>query len=50
MEIIDRNALYNKVLWRVMPLPFLYFFFNGLDRNNIGFAGLTMNAELGITS
>ena len=40
----------RKVRARVIPLVFILFVIAVLDRNNIGFAALTMNKELGITS
>ncbi|SHI27187.1 MFS transporter [Desulfosporosinus lacus] len=50
METFDRKKLYNKLIRFIIPLPFLLYFFNGLDRTNIGYAALTMNKELGISS
>jgi MFS family permease len=40
----------RKVRNRLIPLLFLLYIVAFLDRVNIGFAALTMNAELGITS
>jgi len=40
----------RKVRARIIPLVFILFVIAVLDRNNIGFAALTMNKELGITS
>jgi MFS transporter, ACS family, tartrate transporter len=40
----------HKVRARILPFAFLLFFVSFLDRVNIGFAALTMNRELGITS
>ena len=37
----------NRIYWRIIPLFFAMMFFNYLDRINIGFAGLRMNADLG---
>ena len=39
-----------KVRARIIPFVFILFVVAVLDRNNIGFAALTMNKELGITS
>lgn len=47
---IDRNRLYAKVKWAIIPYVFLLYFFNGMDRTNIGFAALTMNKELNISA
>jgi ACS family tartrate transporter-like MFS transporter len=40
----------HKLQTRLIPFLLLLFMFNVLDRNNIGFAALTMNADLGIDS
>ena len=40
----------QKVRIRILPFVFLLFIVALLDRLNIGFAALTMNKELGITS
>ena len=40
----------QKVRIRILPFVFLLFVVALLDRNNIGFAALTMNKELAITS
>jgi ACS family tartrate transporter-like MFS transporter len=40
----------QKVRARIIPLVFVLFVIAVLDRNNIGFAALTMNRELAITS
>src|SRR6516162_9462625 len=40
----------QKVRIRILPFVFLFYVIAFLDRVNIGFAALTMNKELGITS
>jgi MFS transporter, ACS family, tartrate transporter len=40
----------GKLRFRILPFVFLLFIIAQLDRNNIGFAALTMNRELAITS
>lgn len=40
----------RKLQKRLIPFLLVLFMFNVLDRNNIGFAALTMNSELGINS
>jgi len=40
----------RKVRRRILPFVFILFIIAVLDRNNIAFAALTMNAELGIDS
>jgi MFS family permease len=41
-------ALTHKVVWRLAPLLILLYLANQLDRNNVGFAALTMNKTLGL--
>src|SRR5260370_35662226 len=40
----------HKVRMRIIPFVFLLYIISFLDRINIGFAALTMNKELAITS
>jgi MFS transporter, ACS family, tartrate transporter len=40
----------RKIRNRLIPLLFLLYLVAALDRANIGFASLTMNADLGITA
>src|SRR5712692_299701 len=40
----------RKLQWRILPFIFLLYVVAYLDRINIGFAALTMNKELGISS
>ena len=40
----------RKVAWRLIPFLGVLYFFAFLDRVNIGFAALTMNADLGLSS
>src|SRR5690242_3812986 len=44
------DRVFNKVAWRLLPVLTLAYVFNYLDRNNIGFAALTMNREIGLTA
>ncbi|HXD72477.1 MAG TPA: MFS transporter [Vicinamibacterales bacterium] len=44
------QRVFQKVAWRLLPVLTLAYVFNYLDRNNIGFAALTMNRELGLTA
>jgi MFS transporter, ACS family, tartrate transporter len=47
----DRDRMVAaKVAWRLAPLLMLCYFVAFLDRVNIGFAALTMNADLGFDS
>lgn len=40
------DALYRKVGWRLMPLLFLCYIINYMDRTNVGFAHLQMRGDL----
>src|SRR5204863_3658138 len=46
---IDDRAI-QKVRFRILPFVFVLFVVALIDRNNIGFAALTMNKELAISS
>ena len=42
--------MFAKIGWRLMPILILSYVFNYLDRNNVGFAALTMNQAIGLTA
>src|SRR5437879_1758914 len=44
----QQAALYRKIHWRILPLLMLGSAFTYLDRNNIAFAKLKMQQDLGI--
>jgi MFS family permease len=49
MKSIDRkgdDALYRKVLWRLIPILFISYVLSYLDRINVGFAKLQMLGDL----
>ena len=46
--LADRTL--RKVAWRILPFAMLLYFVSFLDRVNIGFAALTMNKDLGLSS
>ncbi len=48
-SVVGRSAL-RKVAWRLIPFLGMLYFFAFLDRVNVGFAALTMNADLGISA
>src|SRR6202043_2672931 len=50
MNEAEQRRLFSKVAWRLLPVLILAYIFNSLDRNNIGFAALTMNREIGLTA
>src|SRR5947209_3347520 len=44
------DRVVRKVTWRLLPFLVLLYFVAFLDRINVGFAALTMNKDLGLTS
>lgn len=46
---LERRA-FSKIAWRLTPILTLSYFLNYLDRNNVGFAALTMNRQIGLTA
>jgi len=42
------KSVFAKAAWRIIPFLILLYIANFLDRVNVGFAALTMNADLGI--
>src|SRR5438477_3456040 len=46
----DERRIVRKLQMRIIPFVFLLYIISFLDRINIGFAALTMNKELAITS
>ena len=40
----------RKIGWRILPFVMLLYFVSFLDRVNVGFAALTMNGDVGLTS
>src|ERR1700728_1580711 len=44
------KATISRVAWRLLPFLFLMFVWCLIDRVNLAFAALTMNADLGFTS
>lgn len=41
------DALFRKIAWRLIPLLFVCYIFNYLDRTNVGYAQLQMKEQLG---
>ncbi len=48
-SLLEQRAI-RKITWRLIPFLMLLYFVAFLDRINIGFAALTMNKEVGLTS
>jgi MFS transporter, ACS family, tartrate transporter len=44
------RRVFAKIGWRLMPVLILAYIFNYLDRNNVGFAALTMNQAIGLSA
>ena len=47
MTAADR--LFTKCAWRLIPFMGLLYLINFIDRTNVSFAALTMNADLGFS-
>ena len=45
----DKEQVFAKCAWRLIPFMVLLYVINYLDRVNVGFAALTMNSDLGLT-
>jgi MFS transporter, ACS family, tartrate transporter len=50
MTKTEERALMRKMAWKVLPFLLLTYLICIIDRLNVGFAALTMNAELGFTA
>src|ERR1700677_1619469 len=48
--VVSEDALYRKITLRFVPLLFLCYVFNYMDRTNIGFAQLQMQGDLGFSA
>lgn len=48
-ETLEQRTI-RKLTWRIVPFIMLLYFIAYLDRVNIGFAALTMNADIGLSS
>ncbi|MDT3720649.1 MFS transporter [Pseudomonas oryzihabitans] len=48
--VTREQAIIRKVAWRIIPFVFLLYIVSYLDRANIGYAALQMNAELALSS
>ena len=48
-SLIEERAI-RKITWRLIPFLMLLYFVAFLDRINVGFAALTMNKDIGLTS
>ncbi len=49
VETLEKAAV-RTVAWRILPLLFAAYFAAYIDRVNVGFAALTMNASLGLNA
>jgi ACS family tartrate transporter-like MFS transporter len=48
-SLLEQRAI-RKITWRLIPFLMLLYFVAFLDRINVGFAALTMNKDVGLTS
>ncbi|HWZ01821.1 MAG TPA: MFS transporter, partial [Edaphobacter sp.] len=48
-SLLEERAI-RKITWRLIPFLMLLYFVAFLDRINVGFAALTMNKDVGLTS
>lgn len=44
----EEDALYRKISWRILPILFVCYLINYIDRVNVSFAELTMSKSLGM--
>ena len=44
-----QDRVFAKCAWRLIPFMGLLYLINYIDRTNVGFAALTMNADLGFS-
>lgn len=49
MDAVTQRAV-RKAAWRLIPLLCVAYILSYIDRTNVGFAALTMNADLGLTA
>ena len=45
-----RRKVIRKAAWRLLPFMGLLYFVSFLDRVNVSFAALTMNADIGLSA
>jgi len=48
-NLLEQRAI-RRITWRLIPFLMLLYFVAFLDRINVGFAALTMNKQIGLTS
>src|SRR5580704_16502687 len=48
-SLLEQRAI-RKITWRLIPFLMMHYFVAFLDRINVGFAALTMNRDIGLTS
>ena len=47
---VETHAAFMKAAWRLVPFVTIGYLVNYMDRNNVGFAALTMNRDTGLTA
>lgn len=48
-EAVDGDAIYRKIVWRMLPLLLICYVLNYVDRSNIGFAKLAFMKDLSMS-
>lgn len=47
---VDRDGLYRRIAWRLVPLLIVCYIFNAIDRTNVGMAQLHLERDLGFSA
>ena len=50
MDQVNEKQVMSKIFWRLVPFLMALYVLSYLDRVNVGFAALTMNADIGLSA
>lgn len=50
MQKPNERVVMRKIFWRLIPLLMILYIISYIDRINVGFAALTMNADIGLSA
>lgn len=50
MQKLNEEIVVRKIFWRLIPLLMVLYIISYIDRINVGFAALTMNADIGLSA
>lgn len=50
MQLPNEERVVRKIFWRLIPLLMVLYIISYIDRINVGFAALTMNADIGLSA